>query len=164
MNQETYIYRLPSGDASLIEPLSASGFFELSASSFSKNHLLKALAEALTLLHNQNKPFLESQQQNTSEVPANEQTQPSVALVACAAEAHSSFVVDETDFVNLIGFCTVMGAVANKSEDWQRVFFKNFLSLLTSENHILSAKLSVLLNAHIATSDHYASFGDKGLY
>jgi len=30
---------------------------------------------------------LESQQQNTSVVPANEQTQPSVGTVACAAEA-----------------------------------------------------------------------------
>jgi hypothetical protein len=37
--------------------------------------------------------LLESQQQNTSVVPANEQTQPSVALVACAAETRSfSFI------------------------------------------------------------------------
>jgi hypothetical protein len=39
------------------------------------------------------KAFLESQQQNTSEVPANEQTQPSVGTVACAAETHPELTV-----------------------------------------------------------------------
>jgi hypothetical protein len=78
MTQQTYIYRLPSGDASLIEPLTYSGFFELSAPSFSKKHLFKALAEALTLLHRQNQSVLESQQQPAATVPT-----------VAAVEAHS---------------------------------------------------------------------------
>lgn len=69
MSNTTKLYQLPSGNASLVIPLASSGYFEISSPNFSKNHLMLALAEALTLLHKLNQPVLESHQQPAATVP-----------------------------------------------------------------------------------------------
>lgn len=99
--------------------------------------------------------FLESQQQSTVTVPA----------VSTAAEILSSGIPfsDEVDFNNLMGLFKILGALADRSPDWQKTFVVILSKYMAPDKNVFKAPLYVVLHALTDTQDYFAALTSSDL-